>query len=37
MSFDDPGHGWPNRPTWVLVCWLHAYRYVYLMEVSLAR
>jgi hypothetical protein len=32
---DDPG--WPNRPTWALVCWLHAYRYIYLMEVSLAR
>jgi hypothetical protein len=36
MSFDDPGHGWPNRPTWALVCWLHAYRYSYLMDVSLA-
>jgi hypothetical protein len=36
MSFDDPGHGWPNRPTWALKCWLHAYRYIYLMDVSLA-
>jgi hypothetical protein len=25
MLFDDAGHGWPNRPTWALVCWLHAY------------
>jgi hypothetical protein len=33
---DDPGHGWPNRPTWALVYWLHAYRYSYLMDVSLA-
>lgn len=35
-SFDDPGHSWPNRPTWALVCWLHIYRYSYLMDVSLA-
>jgi hypothetical protein len=36
MSFDDPGHGWSNRATWVLVCWLHSYRYVFLMNFSLA-
>lgn len=30
------GHGWPNRQTWALVCWLHAYWYIYLMDVSLA-
>jgi hypothetical protein len=33
---DDPGHGWPNRPTWALVCWLHAYRYSYSRDASLA-
>ena len=36
MAFSDPGHGWRNRPTWALVCWLHAYCYSYLMEVSFA-
>ena len=36
MSLDDPGHGWLNRSTWALACWLHPYRYCYLMEVSLA-
>jgi hypothetical protein len=36
MAFDGPGHGWPNHATWALVCWLHAYRYSYLMDVSLA-
>jgi hypothetical protein len=36
ISFDDPRHGWPNRPTWALVCWLHLYRYCYLIEVSFA-
>jgi len=35
-SLNAPGHGWPNRPTWALVCWLHAYRYSYLIDVSLA-
>jgi hypothetical protein len=29
-------NGWPNRPTWVLVCWLHAYRYCYSMDATLA-
>jgi hypothetical protein len=32
----EPGDGWLNRPTCALVCWLHAYRYIYLMGVSLA-
>ncbi|HEY2147234.1 MAG TPA: hypothetical protein VGH32_04810, partial [Pirellulales bacterium] len=34
MSLTDHCHGWPNRPTWALTCWLHAYRGCYLMEVS---
>jgi hypothetical protein len=36
VSTGELCNGWPRRATWALVCWLHAYRYSYLMDVSLA-
>jgi hypothetical protein len=36
MNAGELYNGWPNRPTWALVCWLHAYRYCYSMDATLA-
>jgi hypothetical protein len=35
-SPEDPGHGWPNRPTWALACWLHGRKYCYLRDTAIA-
>jgi len=29
-------HGWPNRPTWLMACWLSSHRTAYLGSVALA-
>jgi hypothetical protein len=36
MSTGDLYNGWPTRATWAFVCWCYAYRYSYLIDVSLA-
>jgi hypothetical protein len=36
MSFNDPGHGWPNRPTWALDFWLHGDKYCYRRDAAIA-
>src|SRR5260221_14552906 len=36
MTTGELYNGWPNLPTWALVCWLHADRYCYSMDATLA-